>query len=274
MESFRTSDGRTIAYNVMGSGPVLVCHPGGPGFAGAELADLGGLTAMHQLVVVSPRGSGDSDPAPDYELDGYAADLEELRTHLGLEKMDLLGFSYGAVVAIHYAARYPERLGRLVLAGGLAAFTPEGEEFAKATIASKAGEPWHADAVAALEAEERGEIEDMAALWVREAPLYFAKWDERYRPAVVAGAVGIRAEPLLYSNRVGFDVRAELSNVTAPTLIVCGREDFVCGPPAAQELASGIAGSRVVMLDETGHMMFIEQPEAFRDAIASFLAEA
>ena len=53
--------------------------------------------------------------------------------------------------------------------------------------------------------------------------------------------------------------------MTAPTLIVCGRQDFVCGPPAAEELQRGIAGSRIVMLENTGHMMFIEQPEAFRD---------
>jgi pimeloyl-ACP methyl ester carboxylesterase len=271
VDSFQTSDNRAIAYNVIGSGPTLVCHPGGPGFAGAELGDLGGLSGSYRLIVVNPRGTGGSDPAPDYSLDGYAADLEELRVHLALERMDLLGFSYGAVVAISYATRYQGGLGRLVLAGGLAAFTDEGQAHANAVIASKAGEPWHADAVAALEQEERGEINDLAALWVREAPLYFAKWDESYRPAIVAGAVGARVEPLLYSNRVGFDVRGELNLVTAPTLIVCGRDDFVCGPPAAEDLANGISGAKLVMLENTGHMMFIEQPDAFRGAVADFL---
>ncbi len=271
MASFATSDGRMLAYNELGAGPTLVCHPGGPGFAGAELADLGGLSASRRLVLVDPRGTGASDLADEYSLDGYADDLEELRVHLALDAMDLLGFSFGAVVAIHYAARHPEHLGKLVLAGGLAAFTPEGEEFASQTIASMAGEPWHADAVAALEQEEHGEINDMPGLWEREAPLYFARWDERYRPAVSAGAVGSRAEPLLYSNRVGFDVRGELGAITAPTLIVGGRADFVCGPPAAAELERGIRGSRMVMLENAGHMMFLEQPEPFRNAVEAFL---
>src|SRR3954449_11505539 len=143
METLQTSDGRTLAYNVIGSGPTLVCHPGGPGFAGAELADLGGLSSTRTLVLVDPRGTGGSDRAPDYSLDGYAADLGELRTQLGLKRMDLLGFSHGAVVAIHYAARYPDGLGRLVLAGGLAALTDEVKAFAEEYIESKSGEPWH-----------------------------------------------------------------------------------------------------------------------------------
>jgi pimeloyl-ACP methyl ester carboxylesterase len=270
--SFKISDGRTLAYNVIGSGPTLVCHPGGPGFAGAELGDLGGLSATRKLVVVNPRGTGGSDPAPDYSLDGYAADLEALRIELGLPRMDMLGFSFGSVVAVSYATRYPDGLGKLVLAGGLAAFTPEIQAFADQAIASKAGEPWYADAVAALAEEESGQTIDLAALWVREAPLYFAQWDEKYRPAIVDGAVGANAAPLIESNRIGFDVRGELNLVAAPTLIVSGREDFVCGPPAAQDLANGIKGSQVVMLEQTGHMMFMEQPEAFRSAVEKFLS--
>ena len=62
---------------------------------------------------------------------GYAADLEELRVHLGLPRMDLLGFSHGAVVGVHYAARYPNGVARLVLASGLAAFTDESKAFAE-----------------------------------------------------------------------------------------------------------------------------------------------
>jgi pimeloyl-ACP methyl ester carboxylesterase len=270
--SFKTSDGRTLAYNVIGSGPTLVCHPGGPGFAGAELGDLGGLSATRRLVLLDPRGTGGSDPGPDYSLDGYAADLDALRAELGVDKMDLLGFSYGSVVAVSYATRYVDGLNKLVLAGGLAAFTPEGQEFANQVIASKANEPWHADAVAALAEEEGGENIDLAALWVREAPLYFAQWDEKYRPAVLAGALGANAAPLIESNKIGFDLRGELNLVAAPTLIVCGREDFVCGPPAAQDLANGIKGSQVVMLENTGHMMYIEQPEAFRTAVENFLS--
>ena len=185
--------------------------------------------------------------------------------------MDLLGFSHGAVVAVHYAARYPNGLDRLVLAGGLAAFTDEVKAFAEEYIESKAGEPWHDDAVDALAEEENGELDDLAGLWQREAPLYFARWDERFRPAVVAGAVGASGAPLAEFNELGFDVRGELADITARTLVVSGAQDFVCGPPAAQELGQGIAGAQLVMIEDSGHMMFIEQPEAFRSAVETFL---
>ena len=82
MAGLTTADGRTLAYERRGSGPMLVCHPGGPGFAGAELGDLGGLSSSRTLALVDPRGTGGSDPAPGYSLDGYAADLDELRAHL------------------------------------------------------------------------------------------------------------------------------------------------------------------------------------------------
>jgi proline iminopeptidase len=67
-------------------------------------------------------------------------------------------------------------------------------------------------------------------------------------------------------------VRDQLASITAPTLIVCGTDDFICGPPAADLMARGIANSRVAMIENCGHMMFIEQPAAFRDAVATFLA--
>src|SRR3954452_20672483 len=185
MQTLRTGDGRRLAYNEIGTGPTLVCHSGGPGFAGAELGDLGGLSSVRTLVALDPRGTGGSDPADDYSLDGYAADLDELRLHLGVQRIDLLGFSHGAVVAIHYAGTFPAAVGRLVLAGGLAAFTDEMKRFAEEFIESKSGEPWHDDAVAALAEEENGYLDDFEAIWQREAPLYFSSWDERYRPAMI-----------------------------------------------------------------------------------------
>jgi proline iminopeptidase len=272
MASFVAGDGRKIAYNVFGTGRELVCHPGGPGFAGVELGDLGGLSADRTLVVIDPRGTGGSDPAPDYSLDGYAADIEDLRVHLGLDAMDLLGFSHGAIVAAHYAATHPAQLANLVLAGGLAAFTDETQQFADETIAGTAGEPWHADAVAALAEEEGGDFDDLGALFAREAPLYFAHWDERYRVPISLAGAGAGKEPLLEFNRVGFDIRGELATIKARTLIVCGRQDFICGPPAAEELARGIAGSQLEMIENSGHMMYLEQPEQFRNAVASFLS--
>src|SRR5437879_13731176 len=100
-ESFRAADGRTLAYELSGSGPTLVCHPGGPGFSSRYFGDLAGLTESLTLVLLDPRGTGVSDRPSDaraYRTEDYAADLDELRAHLGLEQMRLLGPSHRGLV--------------------------------------------------------------------------------------------------------------------------------------------------------------------------------
>ena len=110
MESFRTADGRTLSYRRDGKGPVLVCHPGGPGFSARYFGDLAGLGSAFTLVMLNPRGSEGSDRPADtraYQTADYVSDLDELRAHLGLERMLLLGHSHGGVVAAAYAAAHP-----------------------------------------------------------------------------------------------------------------------------------------------------------------------
>jgi pimeloyl-ACP methyl ester carboxylesterase len=129
-KSFTTGDGRTLAYARTGTGPLLVCHAGGPGFSGRTLGDLGGLGDRFELVVLDPRGTGGSTVPADggYRQENYIADLEELRLHLGLEKIDLLGHSHGGFVAMAYAGAHPQRVRRLVLVATAPRFATEYDE--------------------------------------------------------------------------------------------------------------------------------------------------
>src|ERR671936_3145862 len=181
MGRLTTADGRSLGYRRSGSGPTLVCHGGGPGFSALYLGNLAELDEQLELVALDPRGTGGSDRPADaraYTIDDYATDLEELRAHLGLERINLLGHSHGGVVALDYAARFPDRVERLVLASTLARFAPEQERAMEAEMAARSGEPWYADAVAALEAEQAGNFssdEELAELVFRELTLYFAQ---------------------------------------------------------------------------------------------------
>ena len=155
MERFTTADGRALAYRRIGAGRELVCHPGGPGFSARYFGDLAGLGRDRTLVLLDPRGTGRSDPPADsraYENADYVSDVEELRAHLGLERIDLLGHSHGGIVAQAYAAAYPDRVGALVLADTAARFGPEQLAAMEEGMAAKADEPWYEDARAALEA--------------------------------------------------------------------------------------------------------------------------
>src|SRR6267378_4303076 len=154
---FTASDGRKLTYRRMGTGPVLVCHPGGPGFSSSYFADLAGLWEQFTLVMLNPRGTGGSDRPADsraYQIEDYVSDVDELRGHLGLEQMLLLGHSHGGVVAEAYAAEHPAQVKRLVLASSLARFGPGQEAAMKSGIERRSGQSWYTDAVAALEEEQ------------------------------------------------------------------------------------------------------------------------
>lgn len=279
--SMKTADGRPLDYHRMGRGPVVVCHPGGPGLSSRFFGDLAGLWEKFTLVLLDPRGTGGSGRPGDpraYQVDDYVSDLEELRAHLELDTMMLLGYSHGGVVAQAYAARNPGRVRRLVLASTMARFGPEQEAVMREGMEKRSGQPWYADAMAALEAEQEGKFasdEEMAELLFRELPLYFAHFG-----AAEAGYLDTlktetpNADALrLFNNEIfgTFDLRGELGSISAPTLVITGEEDFICGRVCADEIAQGIKGSRKVILGDSGHMIFVEQPEAFEMEVAKFL---
>lgn len=282
--SFTTADGRTLTYRRLGDGPPLVCHPGGPGFSSLYFGDLAGLGERLGLVLLNPRGTDQSDRPSDpraYDIADYVSDLDELRAHLGLERLDLLGHSHGGVVAIAYAATHPARVERLVLASTLARFAAEQEDAMVRGMEARSGEPWYADARAALEAEQAGEFAtdaELGELALREFPLYFARYGEverayldTLRPEVPC------ADALLLFNREifeSFDLRRDLARITAPTLVITGADDFITGPVCAEELVAGIPGAETVVLPDTGHFIFVESRERFRSEVLRFLLEA
>jgi proline iminopeptidase len=276
-----TSDGRKLTYRRMGTGLVLVCHPGGPGFSSSYFADLAGLWERFTLVMLNPRGTGGSDRPKDpraYQIDDYVADLEELRGHLGQEQLLLLGHSHGGVVAEAYAATHADRVHRLVLASSLARFAPEQEVAMRSGMDKRSGQPWYPDAVAALDEEQEAKFttdNELADIFFREFPLYFARYGEAEAGyADTLRSETINADALQLFNREifnTFDLRGRLPKITAPTLVITGEDDFICGPLCAAEITAAIPGAREVIVGDSGHYTFIEQPQAFHDEVADFL---
>ena len=281
---FTTADGRKLTYRRMGTGPVLVCHPGGPGFSSSYFSDLAGLYEKFTLVMLNPRGTGTSDRPKDphaYQVEDYVTDVEELRAHLGLERMLLLGHSHGGVVAQAYAASHPGRVGRLVLASTLARFGPEQDAAMRAGMDRRSGQSWYPDAVAALEAEQAGKFEndqELGDIVFRELPLYFA----HYGPVEAGYLDTLRSENIngdtlkIFNQEIftTFDLRSRLPSITAPTLVITGDDDFICGPLCSAEITAAIPGAREIIVGDSGHMVFVEQPQVFHDEVADFLMEA
>jgi proline iminopeptidase len=280
-EQLTTADGRTLAYRRLGSGRALPCHPGGPGLPGAELADLAGLDDSLELLILEPRGTGRSTRPADaaaYDFEHYVADLEELRVHLGEERIDLLGFSHGGMVAMAYAAAHPDRVGRLLLVATLAHRDEGLDAEMERGLAEREGEPWYPDARAAFDEEEEGDFEDDEALAenvLRQWPLYFGHYGDREAAFVqtLAGLVPNADALRRFNSEIwpSLDLRPVLGRIEAPTLVVAGDRDFIAPPAAAATIGDVIKGAEVVVVPEAGHFVFVEAPDAFRDAVLSFL---
>ena len=148
----------------------------------------------------------------------------------------------------------------------------------KAGMDKRSGQPWYADAAAALEEEQDGKFrtdQELAELVFREMPFYFAHYG-----AVEAGYVdSIRSDAFnadalrLFNEEIftRFDLRQQLPGITAKTLVIAGEDDFICGPMCAAEMSAAIPGARQVIIGDAGHMTFIEQPQAFYDEVSGFL---
>lgn len=283
MPSLRAPDGRTLAWKESGSGPPLLCHPGGPGASARYFDGLPELAAERTLVLLDPRGTGDSDRPVDphaYELSDYGADIEAVRRHLGVERLDLLGHSHGGFVAMAWAAAHPERMGRLVLGNTTARFTDAIRRLREAVIESYSLEPWYPEALAAHEAHQSGRYTDdaeLAALLEREIPFYFPRWgaDEQAIGARLVES-GLNADALRHFNeRIAprMDLRPGLERVSAPTLVITGALDPF-GEVAAEEVADALPNATVVIVPGAGHFPFGESAtrETWARAVLDFLA--
>jgi pimeloyl-ACP methyl ester carboxylesterase len=276
-ETFTTPEGLTLSYERRGSGPLLVCHPGGPGGSAAEFRDFAGLEDTFELVLFSPRGSVGSDAAEDYSLGSYVADLEALREHLGVEQLDLLGFSHGGCVAMSYAAAFGHRVHRLLLVDTLAAWGEDAEAAMHRMIESRRGEPWFPDAQQAIEEEQAAgfsSAEELVANLQRQIPLYFHRWQGNEQAGNELAQDFADSEPLHQFNTGEFpalDLRDGLRTIEAPVLVVVGDDDFICGPACAEAIVGALSDVRLVTIPEAGHFVYVEQPAAFRAALTDFL---
>lgn len=278
MPTFTAPDGTRLAYHVDGDGPPLVCLPGGPMRASSYLGNLGGLSAHRQLIRLDLRGTGESETPRDatsYRCDRLVGDVEALRVHLGLERLDLLGHSAGANLVVRYAARHPDRVAGLllitpsVMAVGVD-ITPEDR---LAVARKRGGERWFAVAYAALEDIAAGRATPEA--WEAIAPFWYRHWDETARALQAADAEEKNHEAVpVFSGDGAFDAeetRAVLAELSAPVLLVAGEVD-VAGPPRAiAEFAALFPKAELVVQPGGSHHPWVDDAEHFVGVVTGFL---
>ncbi|MGI5322095.1 alpha/beta fold hydrolase [Actinomadura nitritigenes] len=290
MPIFRGPDGTRLAYSVMAEetdhqgdagGEPLLCIPGGPMRASSYLGDLGGLAGRRRLVMLDLRGTGGSDKPVDpatYRCDRQVDDVEALRRHLGLERVDLLAHSAGGDLAILYAVAHPQRVRSLVLVAGRARalgvdFTVEHRREAAAL---RKGEPWFEAGRDAFEAVLAGSASE--ADWEAVVPFFYGRWDAAAR-AHAAGEVAETNEQAaeLYASPEAFApeaAREVVAGLEARVLVLAGELDGGPLPRVAREIAGMFPQGTAVVQPGAGHFPWLDDPRWFAETVADFLAGA
>lgn len=265
MPSLETADGRTLAWREVGSGPPLLCHCGGPGFSSLYFGELPELAAERTLLLLDPRGTGDSSRPADasaYDLEDYVADLEAVRRHLGLARLDLLGHSHGGFVAIVWGGTHPDRVGRLVLASTATRFTDEIRQRRMEPIATHQGQPYFEDSIAALQDQQAGKYgsdEELRALYERAGRVLMPHGSDIEPISTALIAAGMNSDALRHFNEKiagGMDLRPYLPRIEASTLVLSGDHDAF-GGPTAEEIADQLPDSTSAVVSGD-HFTFLE----------------
>lgn len=252
---------RQIAYRRSGAGqPLVLLHP--LALSGAVWAEFAGrLSGTFDVIAPDARGHGDGDwDGEPFGIDDLADDVALLLDGLGLESAHLIGLSMGGSTAVSFAGRYPGRAEAMVLADTTA---------------------WYGDgAQQTWEDRARGVV---AQPRQRQVPFQVDRWfTEGFRQrhaAEVNRVVGVflRTSSLAHAQACRalgtMDSRGLLANVTAPTLVLTGVEDYATPPPMGRAIADGVQAGEARILDGLRHLSLLEDP-ALAGTAAGFLTAA
>jgi proline iminopeptidase len=255
--------------------PVAFALHGGPGgdHSGFKPA-FSPLAERMQVIYVDHRGQGRSAKGdPDrYTLDENVEDLEALRQYLGLGPIVSIGTSYGGMVSMAHAARYPASVSHLVcvVTAAHSGFVARAQE-----IVRQRGTPEQQQVCGMLWEGALDTVEKMERYYDVMGPLYSTTYDPH---ASRDGRRRTRHEPLALNRAFGpggflrdYDIRPELSRITAKTLILAGRHDWICPPEFSEEIHRLIPGSDLRIFEGSSHSIRADEPQAMMDAIKGFV---
>lgn len=262
-------------FGPAGGIPALLL-PGGPGCSHEYLNPIATRFAdrLHSFVL-DPRGWGKSSRPPLATMTHaqMVDDFDAVRKALGFDRWLVLGHSYGGFLALEYAIRIPNAVSALTLIGSGSAMDM-GHLVAKnvTRLARKYPQAYEAFTRGAYE----GENADAAYLHHMQAviPLFFKDFDEDVAAPLLACTFSAHGDERMSAELRGYDVTDALPKIGAPTLVIDGVHDFILPPEQQKRLHSGIPGSRLVLLESSGHFPFLEDPAGFDKALGRFLDQS
>jgi L-proline amide hydrolase len=266
----------------LGSGaiPLLALH-GGPGSTHHYFAPLEGLAPDRPVVLYDQIGCGGSDRPQDIEwsVGVFREEVDAVRSQLGLDRIHLLGTSWGGMLALEHVLSGAEGIVGLILSSTLASV----DQWAAEQL--KLRDKLPGDVVETLERHDRAGTYDDPEYDRAMQPYFDRHFYRGPKPRAELEAMNASKSVQVYRAMQGpnewtttgalrgWDVRDRLGEIEVPTLVIRGRHDMSTDPISAT-LVNGIKGAREVVLENSSHTPVLEETDQYLEAISGFMQEA
>jgi len=270
---------RIVGDQASGAVPLLALH-GGPGSTHHYFGPLERLGSERPVVLYDQIGCGSSDRPQgiEWSVAVFREEVDTVRSHLGLERIHLLGTSWGGMLALEHVLSGAEGIVSLILSSTLANL----EQWAAEQLLLKNALP--PDIVEVLDQHERAGTYD-APEYEQAMEAYFdrhfysgpkpraelERMDAEKAPDVYRAMQGPNEWTVTGALR-GWDVSDRLGEIEVPTLVIRGRYDM-CTNPIAATLTEGIRNAREIVLDESSHTPVLEETERYLESVVAFMRQ-
>jgi proline iminopeptidase len=266
--------------------PLIVLH-GGPDFDHTYLLpDFDRLADAFRLIYYDQRGRGKSAEgvrAEDVTMTSEVDDLDKVRQHFQLASTAILGHSWGAVLALEYALRHPDRVSQLILMNPAPASAADVSILRRFYLQKLGPDMDRQVAIVKSAAYQAGDPE---AVWARYRihfkPALARQEDyEKLMVTMKAGFVSQGKDGIVKARavedhlmqdtweRTGYDLMPKLAVLSMPSLVIWGDHDFI-PIEIATHIAGAIPGARLIGLKDCGHFAYLECPSEVRTTLGDF----
>lgn len=206
------------------------------------------LHKLFDTVAVNLPGHGKSGGHGEQDISEYTLRLKDILDVLKLDRPILIGHSLGAAIALDFSTKYPRDLSGVVAVGGGLTM------------------PVNPDILEGFRQQPEVILDLMCkfSLAKENRPVFF----DALRSSLGQTSIDTVAGDMLSCSK--FNLTREIKKIIVPVLVICGAEDKMTPPASSEAIASGIAGAKLVLIEGAGHMVMIEKPSAFNDALQDF----
>ncbi len=274
---FETSDHVKIKFKVSGKGEACIYVPGGPGQGYSSFELLGGNNLEKNLTMIymDQRGSGESGTSNDYHLNKMVQDIEELRQHLKLNKIFLLAHSFGGIIAVNYAKKYPQNTKGLILANVTLHFlnnesVKEQIEYGNQLLQQKNRSVSNDSLSAELSKINKSlRSKRMGYKFLTDDIETIRQMDkiDSLHPRIIDFGMAVISKPKNFPEYY-IDYAPMTKNIKTPVLIITGKNDKAIG---TQHYKTFQFPNQKVVSINGGHLLYYEKNDEFLKAVNGFV---